>query len=57
MMRFWEEVQEIYRDAQLCEEYQKDESAWVQVAWALFKLVIRGSKKDLLEVNSVYVAV
>jgi hypothetical protein len=55
IMRFWEEVREIYRDAWLCEEHQKDENAWVQVAWALFKLAIKESRADLLEVNSMFV--
>jgi hypothetical protein len=54
-MRFWEEVREIYRDAWLCEEHQRDENAWVQVAWALFKLAIKESRADLLEVNSMFV--
>jgi hypothetical protein len=52
--RLWEDVQSIYNDAVLCERHLKDENAWTQVAWALFKLAIKESNSTLLEVNSVY---
>jgi hypothetical protein len=50
--RLWESVRDIYRAAETCRRYQKDENAWVQVVRMVLDTAKHYSNLEMLEVNS-----
>jgi hypothetical protein len=53
-LKMWKRVLQIYTRARECEIGNKDENAWMQVAWKVLKLGMREAQVSSLEVNSVY---
>ena len=49
----WREIEDIYSEAEACQKYHKDESAWTEVVRLVLKAAGIGARTDMLEINNV----
>jgi hypothetical protein len=53
LQKRWAQIETVYREAERCGRYHKDENAWTEVVRLVLKAAIGDAPMDMLEVNNV----